>query len=281
MLHGSLELDLKFEISGNIVTATLYSANNYGGNFAYPEGIIYSISAGGVGFSINTGRFSYSTGGQVVKTESGTIGSGTLEVRTTCHGKGSCFDPDHTGVPSYNESKSSGINTDRLTVYSISSSYVSQLLNNVLILSYSMATPPSNLSLSRTYLENPMTVSFSLGRGAFQKILYGVKASAGSNTIFMSETTNLNINLTDHEILTAYNGFINSGSNFPNSTACMYIEVQTESSNISDNFNITVGGAGWIKSGSTWNRCVPYKLDSGKPCIMYTNIGGIWKRGQP
>ncbi len=97
----------------------------------------------------------------------------------------------------------------------------------------------------------------------------------------MSETTNLNINLTDHEILTAYNGFKDSGFNFPNSTAYMYIEVQTESGNISDNFSITVGGTGWIKSGSTWNRCVPYKLDSGKPCVMYTNIGGIWKRGQP
>lgn len=280
-VHGSPELDLKLEISGNIVTATLYSANNYGGNFAYPEGIIYSISAGGVGFSINTGRFSYSTGGQVIKTESGTIGSGTLEVRTTCHGKGSCFDSDHTDVPSYNESKSSDIDTNRLTVYSVSSSYMSQLLNNVLILSYSMATPPSNLSLSRTYLESPMTVSFSLGSGAFQKILYGVKISAENSTIFMSETTNEEIILTDYEILTSYNGFINSGFNFPNSTAYMYIEIQTESGNIADNFSITVGGTGWIKSESTWNRCVPYKLDSGKPCIMYTNIGGIWKRGQP
>lgn len=280
-VHGSPELDLKLEISGNVVTATLYSANNYGGNFAYPEGIIYDISAGGIGFSINTGRFSYSTSGQIIKTGSGTIGSGTLEIRTTCNGKGSCFDSDHGGLPSYNDSKSSGIDTDRLTVYPVSSSYMSQILNNTLLLTYAMSTPPSNLSLSRTYLESPMAVSFSLGNGAFQKILYGVKTSAENSTIFVSETTNLNINLTDHEILTAYNGFINSGLNFPNDTACMYIEVQTESGNISDNFSITVGGTGWIKSGSTWNRCVPYKLDSGKPCVMYTNIGGIWKRGQP
>ena len=174
-VHGSPELDLKLEISENFVTATLYSANNYGGNFAYPEGIIYSISAGGIGFSINTGRFSYSTGGQVIKTESGTIGSGTLEVRTTCHGKGSCFDSDHIDVPLYNESKSSGIDTERLTIYPISSSYMSQVLNNTLLLTYAMSTPPSNLSLSRTYLESPMSVSFSLGSGAFQKILYGVR----------------------------------------------------------------------------------------------------------
>lgn len=280
-VHGSPELDLKLEISGSSVTATLYSANNYGGNFAYPEGITYEISAGEIGFSINTGRFSYSTSGQVIKTGSGTIGSGTLEIRTTCNGKGSCFDSDHGGLPSYNDSKSSGIDTERLIVYPVSSSYMSQILNNTLLLTYAMSIPPSNLSLNRTYLESPMTVSFSLGSGAFQKVLYGVKASAGSSTIFMSETTNLNINLTDHEILTAYNGFKDSGFNFPNSTAYMYIEVQTESGNISDNFSITVGGTGWIKSGSTWNRCVPYKLDSGKPCVMYTNIGGIWKRGQP
>lgn len=280
-VHGSPELDLKLEILGSSVTAMLYSANNYGGNFAYPNGINYDISAGGVGFSINTGRFSYSTSGQVIKTGSGTIGSGTLEVKTTCQGKGSCFDLDHIGVPSYNESKSSDINTDNLTIYPISSSYTGKLLDNTLILSYGMSTPPSNLSLIRTYLESPMAVSFSLGSGAFQKTLYGVKTSAENSTIFVSETTNLNINLTDHELLTAYNGFKSSGFNFPNSAAYMYIEVQTESGNISDNFSITVGGTGWIKSGSAWNRCVPYKLDSGKPCIMYMNIGGVWKRGQP
>ena len=280
-VHGSPELDLKLEISGSFVTATLYSANNYGGNFGYPNGINYDISAGGIGFSINTGRFSYSTSGQVIKTGSGTIGSGMLEVRTTCKGSGSCFDSDHTGVPSYNESKSSGIDTKCLTVYPVSSSYMSKVLNNTLILTYAMSTPPSNLSLSRTYLESPMAVSFSLGSGAFQKIIYGVKMIADSSTIFMSETTNLNLSLTDHEILTAYNAFKNSGFNFPNSMAYMYIEVQTESGNISDNFSITVGGTGWIKSGSTWNRCVPYKSDAGKPCIIYMNVGGAWKRGQP
>ena len=112
-------------------------------------------------------------------------------------------------------------------------------------------------------------------------IIYGVKMSADSSTIFTSETKNSNIVLTDYEILTSYNGFKNTDFNFPNSTAYMYIEVQTESGNISDNFIITVGGTGWVKSGSTWNRCVQYKLDLGKPCIMYTNIGGAWKRGQP
>lgn len=280
-VHGSPELDLKLEISGSSVTATLYSANNYGGNFAYPEGITYEISAGEIGFSINTGRFSYSTSGQVIKTGSGTIGSGTLEVRTTCKGKGSCFDSDHGGFPSYNGSKSSDIDTERLTVYPVSSSYMSQILNNTLLLTYAMSTPPSNLSLNRIYLESPMTVSFLLGSGAFQKIVYGVKESAESSTIFISETTSTHIALTDSEILTSYNGFKSSGFNFPNSTACMYIEVQTESGNISDNFNITVGGTGWIKSGSTWNRCVPYKPDTNKPCVMYTNIGGAWKRGQP
>lgn len=62
-VHGSPELDLKLDISEKSVTATLYSANNYGGNFAYPSGIDYSISAGGIGFSINTGSFSYSKSG--------------------------------------------------------------------------------------------------------------------------------------------------------------------------------------------------------------------------
>lgn len=280
-VHGSPELDLKLDISGNSVTATLYSANNYGGNFGYPNGINYDISAGGVGFSINTGSFSYSTSGQVIKTGSGTIGSGTLEVRTTCKGSGSCFDSDHINVPSYNSGKSSDIDTENLTVYPISSSYTTQLLNNTLILSYVMSTPPSNLSLSRTYLESSMTVSFSLGSGAFQKIIYGVKMSAESGTIFMSETKNSSIALTDYEILTSYNGFKNADFNFPNSTAYMYIEVQTESGNISDNFDITIGGTGWTKNANSWNRCVPYKPDIEKPCIMYTKIGGAWKRGQP
>ncbi|MGN1043522.1 MAG: hypothetical protein ACI4PR_01800 [Acutalibacteraceae bacterium] len=280
-VHGSPELDLKLEISGNFVTATLYSANNYGGNFAYPNGINYDISARGIGFSINTGSFSYSKSGQIIKTGSGTIGSGALEVRTTCQGKGSCFDSDHTNVPSYNSGKSSDVNTENLIVYPISPSYMSKVLDNTLILSYVMSTPPSNLNLSRTYLESPMFVSYTLGSGAFQKIIYGVKLSADSSTIFMSETTNLNINLTDHEILTAYNEFKSCGFNFPNSTAYMYIEIQTESGNISNNFSITIGGTSWIKNTNSWSRCVPYKPDVGKPCIMYTNIGGIWKRGQP
>lgn len=280
-IHGSPELDLKLEISGNLVTATLYSANNYGGHFAYPNGIIYDISAGGVGFSVNTGKFSYSTGGQVIKTGSGTIGPGTLEVRTTCTGRGSCFDPDHIGVPTYNEAKSSEINAANLTVYPISSSYMSKVLDNTLVLSYVMSTPPSNLNLSRTYLESPMTVSYTLGTGAFQKIVYGVKTSAQGSTIFMSETTNMDITLSDYELLTSYNGFINSGFNFPNSTAYMYIELQTESGNISSNFDITVGGTGWTKIGDAWNRCVPYKSDIGRPCVMYMNVGGVWKRGQP
>lgn len=280
-VHGAPELDLKLDISGNSVTATLYSANDYGGSFGYPNGINYDISAGGSGFSINTGSFSYSTSGQVIKTGSGTIGSGTLEVRTTCKGSGSCFDSDHINVPSYNSGKSSDIDTENLTVYPISSSYTTQLLNNTLILSYVMSTPPSNLSLSRTYLESSMTVSFSLGSGAFQKIIYGVKMSAERGTIFMSETKNSNIVLTDYQILTSYNEFKNADFSFPNSTAYMYIEVQTESGNISDNFDITVGGTGWVKNANSWNRCVPYKPDMGKPCIMYTNIGGAWKRGQP
>lgn len=280
-VHGSPELDLKLDISEKSVTATLYSANNYGGNFAYPSGIDYSISAGGIGFSINTGSFSYSKSGQIIKTASGTIGSGTLEVRTTCQGKGSCFDSDHVNVPSYNSDKSNDINTEQLIVYPISSSYTNKLLNNTLVLSYVMSKPPSNLYLNRTYLESPMEVGFSLGSGAFQKIIYGVKTSADSSTIFMSETVNSNIVLTDSEILTSYNGFKDVGFSFPSSTAYMYIEIQTKSGNISDNFSITVGGTGWIKNGNTWNRCVPYKSNIGKACVMYMNIGGVWKRGQP
>ena len=83
-VHGAPELDLKLDISGNSVTLALYSANDYGGNFGYPNGINYDISAGESGFSINTGSFSYSTSGQVIKTVSGIIGTGTLEVRVTC-----------------------------------------------------------------------------------------------------------------------------------------------------------------------------------------------------
>ena len=49
-VHGSPELDLKLEISDGYVTATVYSANDYGGSFGYPSGIIYNISAGGTGF---------------------------------------------------------------------------------------------------------------------------------------------------------------------------------------------------------------------------------------
>ena len=280
-VHGSPELDLKLDISGNSVTATLYSANNYGGTFAYPSGIDYKISAGGIGFSINTGIFSYSKSGQIIKTGSGTIGSGTLEVRTTCQGKGSCFESDHINVPSYNPGKSSDVNPENLIVYPISSSYTIQLLNNTLILSYVMSTPPNNLYLNRTYLESPMSVGFSLGSGAFQKIIYGVKTSADSSTIFMSETVNSNIVLTDSEILTSYNGFKNAGFSFPNSTAYMYIEVQTESGNISNNFSITIGGTSWIKRKNSWQRCVPYKSNLKKPCVMYTNIKEVWERGQP
>ena len=280
-VHGSPELDLKLEISDGYVTATVYSANDYGGSFGYPSGIIYNISAGGTGFSINTGSFSYSTSGKVMTSGAGQIGSGTLEVRTTCTGAGSCFDPDHASLPSYNGEKSSGINTDNLTVYAVSSSYMSRVLDNTLLLSYKMSVPPSNLNLERTYLECPMKVSYTLGTGAFKKIIYKVKTSTESGAVFTSDTTSKNISLSDSAILSSYNGFKNSGFSFPNSTAYMYIEVQTESGNISNNFSITVGGTSCVKVGNTWKRSVPYKVSNGKPCIMYMKIGGNWERGQP
>ncbi len=280
-VHGSPELDLKLEISGNSVTATLYSANDYGGTFGYPNGIVYEISAGDVGFSINTGSFSYSENGTVIKTGSGEIGNGTLEVRVTCAGTGSCFRENQGNVPTYNESKSSGIETNNLHVYQIAPSFTSRVLENTLILSYEMSTVPSNLDLSRTYLESAMRVSYTLISGEFKEIIYGVKVNPTSDLIFTSTTTNTVINLLDNEILTAYSAFDEAGISYPNNKVWMYIELHTESGNISKNFEITVGGTGWIKNNNSWIRCVPYKTDAKKPCIMYTNIGGVWKRGGP
>ncbi len=280
-VHGSPELDLKLEISGNSVTATLYSANDYGGTFGYSNGIVYEISAGGVGFSINTGSFSYSKSGTIVKTGSGKIGNGMLEVRVTCAGAGSCFRENQGSVPTYNESKSSAIEINNLNVYQIAPSFTSRVLENTLILSYEMPTPPSNLNLSRTYLETAMRVSYRLGSGAFKKIVYGVKINSTGDPIFTSSTTNTVINLSDMEILAAYSAFDEAGISYPNNKVWMYIELHTESGNISKNFDITVGGTGWIKNNNSWTLCVPYKTDAKKPCIMYTNIGGVWKRGGP
>lgn len=281
-VHGAPELDLKLEINDKTVKATLYSANDYGGWFKYPDGLEYKISAGGVGFTFNTGEFVYSKSGVVVKTASGKIGNGTLEVRSKCYGAGGCFKSSQSGKPSYNSSKSSDIDTTKLTVYSIASSYVSTILNDTLICSYVMSVPPSNLSLDRTYLETPMSINYTIGSGTFNKIIYGIKVSETANPIFTEQTTNTLIVLNDTQLLNAYKGFQNSGIQFPNRKVYVYVEVQTESGNISGNFDVLVGGTAWVKNdNNTWIRAVPYKPNSNKPCIMYTKVNNEWKRGYP
>ena len=279
-IHGLPDLDLKLEINGTNVIATLYSANDYGGHFGYPAGIEYYISAGGTGFSINSGAFSYTTSGEIIKAQSDTIGTGSLTVTGTClGGDPGCFSSDDTGNPSYNAGQSSGIDASKLTVYAVADQYLNTLLNGTLIVEYAgLSTPPSFLGFTGDYIENPMSASIDLGTGTFQSFQVKPKATSSGSVIATYSKTYSNWTFSDTELLTIYEGCGGGSGEQP-----IYLEltVTTTDGTITATYPIKIGGTGWINNG-TWKRTVPYVKGLNKPCVMYTKINAnTWKRGNP
>lgn len=277
-IHGLPDLDLKLEINGTNVTATLYSANNSGGYFNYPDGIEYTISTGGTGFTINSGAFSYDTSGEVIKVQSGIIGAGTLTVTGTClDGTPGCFSSDDVGEPSYSSSKSSDIDPDKLTVYSVAESYEDTNLNSTLLVEYTgLSTPPSFLEFTGDYIENEMNANIDLGTGTFQSFEVKPKATSEGEIIATYSKNYSNWIFSDTELLIIYQG-CNGGSGEQQ----IYLEltITTTDGSATNTYPIKTGGTSWANN-DIWKRTVPYTNISGtdKPCIMYTNIDGTWER---
>lgn len=280
-IHGLPDLDLKLEIDGENVTATLYSANPAGGYFSYESGIEYAISAGGIGFSINTGAFSYDTSGEVIKTQSGAIGTGTLFVIGNCFGgTPGCFSSDDTGSPAYNSSNSAGIDTNKLTVNHVADQYLDTNLNGTVIVEYTgLSTPPSFLGFTGDYIENSMSANIDLGTGTFQYFEVKPKATSSGPVIATYDKSYSNWTFTDTELLTIYQG---CGGGSGEQQIYLELTITTTDGATTETYPIKIGGTSWINNGS-WKRTVPYTNISGtnKPCVMYTNINNIWRRGTP
>lgn len=280
--HGLPDLDLELTISGTSVTAKLYSANNAGGYFTYEAGIEYAIYAGGTGFTINSGAFSYTTSGELIKEQSGTIGTGTLTVTCTCNGGGSpCFGASDTSQPTYNSDKSSGIKVNKLVIDHVSDSYMSDHMSGTLLLSYSMSESPSNLSFTGTYLERPMSASFIAGSGAFQSFTVKPKATSTGSVIATYSKDYTGWTFSDTELLEIYTGAQSAGVSFPNANIYLELTATTADGFVTGTFPIEVGGTGWVNDAGTWKRTVPYQPETSKPCIMYMKINDTWKRGNP
>lgn len=280
-IHGLPDLDLKLEIIDTNVTATLYSANDYGGYFGYPAGIEYRISAGGTSFTINSGQFSYTTSGEVIKVQSGAIGTGNLTVTGTCLGGDlGCFSSSDTGNPSYNSGQSSGIDTSKLTVYAVADQYLNTLLNGTLIVEYSgLSTPPSFLGFTGDYIENPMSASIDLGTGTFQSFKVKPKATNEGEVIATYSKTYNSWTFSDIELLTIYQG---CSGGYGEQQIYLELTVTTSDGSVTQTYPIKIGGTSWVNNGS-WKRTVPYTNISGtnKPCVMYSKIDGTRKRGNP
>lgn len=280
-IHGLPDLDLQLEINGTNVTATLYSANDLGGYFNYPAGIEYAVSAGGTGFTINSGAFSYSTSGEIIKVQSGTIGTGNLTVTGTCLGSDpGCFSSDDTGNPLYNSGKSSDIDASKLTVYSVADSYLATNLDETLIVEYTgLSTPPSFLGFTGDYIENPMSASVSLGTGTFQSFSVKPKATSGGEIIITFSKDYTGWTFTDRQLLMTYQGCDGGSGEQP-----IYLEltITTTDGSATNTYPIKIGGTSWTNTGS-WERTVPYTntYSANRPCVMYTNVGGTWERGYP
>jgi len=281
-VHGLPDLDLELTISGTSVTAKLYSANNAGGYFEYEAGIEYSIYAGGTGFTINSGAFSYTTSGELIKEQSGTIGTGSLTVRCTCYGGGSpCFSASDTSQPTYNSDRSSGIDVSNLTVIHVSDSYMSSHMTDILLLTYVLSVSPSGLSFSGAYLEKSMSASFTLGSGTFQSFTVKPKATSSGSVIATYSKNYEGWTFSDTELLEMYNDVQTAEVDFPNSNIYLELTVTTTDGSITDTFAIAVGGTSWINDAGAWKRTVPYQKETQKPCIMYMKINDVWERGNP
>jgi hypothetical protein len=280
--HGLPDLDLELTISGTSVTAKLYSANNAGGYFTYEAGIEYAIYAGGTGFTINTGAFSYTTSGELIKEQSGTIGTGNLTVTCTCNGGGSaCFGSSDTSQPTYNSDKSSGIIISKLIVNQVSASYMSALMSDTLLLTYSMSESPSDLDFTGTYLERSMSASFTAGSGTFQSFTVKPKATSTGSVIATYSKDYTGWTFSDTELLAIYAGAQSAEVSFPNANIYLELTVTTADGFVTGTFPIEVGGTGWVNDAGTWKRTVPYQPSTQEPCIMYMKINDTWKRGNP
>jgi hypothetical protein len=283
-VHGAPRLDLELVITGNQITANIYTIDGQGGTFSYSGGIDYSISAGGTGFTVNTGTFNvaYGSGVTLVSTATGTVGDGDLEITASCAGEGSCYSSGQSGRPYYDSSRSSDIDSGKITVdTTIAENYQSQVLAATWMATYVRTTPPSGLALSRDYLENPMTVSYTPGTGTFSTLVLGVRRTPTASDYIKWNVSNLTFSFPDDILLACYDEFQLDGLDFPNNTVYIYVRVETTEGNVYGTFDITVGGTAWGKNAGVWRRAVPYNLQPVKPCIMYTKIAEAWKRGNP
>ncbi len=279
-IHGEPELDLKLEINGNNITASYISHNDYGGYFNSGD-ISANISAGGTGFTLNSGTFSFDTSGIIIANTSGTVGNGIITVALTCTGTGSgCYDSATLRYPAYNYSKSD-ISVSKITISNVGPDYQDKHLDNTTIITINIDTPPSNLSFSGTYIEKTMSSSWDVGTGDFVSFTVKPKATQQGEAIATYNKNYGNWTFSDSEILTIYNYLHINNISFPNNTIYLELTVTTTAGSISDIFPIEVGGTSYVKSNGIWEKSVPYKTDINKPCIMYTKINDVWKRGIP
>ena len=257
-VHGLPDLDLQLDIDGKNITAKIYSANDYGGSFGYPAGIEYTISAGGQGFTVNTESFSYSSSGQLIAQNSGTVGNGDLKVYTTCYGSDSegCFGINEPYYPQLNTSKSQGINPSEVTVYGISQNYTINHVTDTLLMVWTgfSVISPSFSSFTGDYIENQMKASINLGTGTFQSFAVKPKSTQTGSTIASYSKNYSSWTFTDTELLTIYQG-CSGGSGEQQ----IYLELTVTTSDgfATATYSIKIGGTSWTHNGA-WKRTVPY-----------------------
>ena len=133
-------------------------------------------------------------------------------------------------------------------------------------------------SVSNFNLEDTFSVSVTKYSSSFTDTL-AIKYGGTTIKTITGYTSGASINLSDTEILTAYNAL---GSNM-SGTFTFNLTTKSGSTTIgtdSDTATGTAKGTMYINSGGTWKRTVPHRNVSGawKKCIAYINSGGTWKR---
>ena len=167
-------------------------------------------------------------------------------------------------------------------MHNVASSYLDSLLNNTLIVEFSgFEEPPSNLTFNGQYIELGMSAGFTLGTGTFQSFTVSPRSTSGGDNIATWNKSYAGWTFTDSELLTIYNNL--STKPYGEQQMYLYLTVTTTHGSVSGSFGIKVGGTSWRNESGTWKREVPY-VKSGsvwEPTIMYRNISGYWKRGNP
>ncbi len=216
------------------------------------------------------------------------MGPGTLEIYTTCNGAAGdgCFSSAQgDSLPKIDTTKCQNID-DALNAGDIhtagfsGSQYASSMLSDTLILSWSNFgdKPPEITGFYGDYIEKSMSATIDLGTGDFQEFKVKPKMTETSSIIATYTKTYSGWTFTDTQLLKIYNG---CGGGSGEQQIFLELGLKTSSGESTKTYPIKIDGTSWVNNGSSWKHTVPYILGLNKPCIMYTNVDGVLKRGQP